>query len=633
MSAPALGVAGSWGAAEIDLYRRFDELHQLIYRRGGLRSSNAAVEELAKLLLVRLWADRHAQPVTDHRAAFAAALRDPDLSARDPSGARHPLWPVDEPFRLTDPKLLAAADELMTGILAAPTLDPLGTAFDALLAGRYDHTGGLGTYLTPSGVARMMARVALPLVTTPATAITGPGFGDPYCGTGRFLVALLATLPAGHPLRVAGAFGADVSAASVAKARVNLLLYGVRDPLVWTVTDSVTDSTVDSLTGSVPLILTNPPFGGGQYDSPAGLEAAGAVLPGLAGRTRIDPAVACLARAITLLAPGGVLGIVLPDGVLHSPPVLDLLRGRAGTVPVTLLASISLPAATFALSGTLARTSAVFLRRDPTTSSAGRRVVLARVAHVGFVRQAGRAAPDPAGDELPAVADLVVEALAAARAEPPPSPDGAVVLNHDPLVAAVPLATLRSLDPSTVDPSAARARAVLRNGVPLGEYLVAVTPRRCRTATAPFVSVLHVDDLGTVDWHAARSHEPVTPGVLAQPGELIVSLLNPSNPRAAVIPAGPPVQVSGEFGVFQSTVDPHAVLALLYSPPVRAQLRPLGKGTSSSRRRITADELLAVTVPRLDQVMVAKLAATVRAAQQQLAAARERLRAAYDHAG
>jgi hypothetical protein len=32
-------------------------------------------------------------------------------------------------------------------------------------------------------------------------------------------------------------------------------------------------------------------------------------------------------------------------------------------------------------------------------------------------------------------------------------------------------------------------------------------------------------------------------------------------------------------------------------------------------------------------VMVAKLAATVRAAQQQLAAARERLRAAYDHAG
>ena len=90
---------------------------------------------------------------------------------------------------------------------ARSVADPLGTAFDALLAGRYDHAGGLGTYLTPSAVARMMAEVAMPLVE--ASPVDGrPGFGDPFCGTGRFLVALLAALPAelihcGQPARSA----------------------------------------------------------------------------------------------------------------------------------------------------------------------------------------------------------------------------------------------------------------------------------------------------------------------------------------------------------------------------------------------------------------------------------------------
>jgi hypothetical protein len=125
----------------------------------------------------------------------------------------------------------------------------------------------------------------------------------------------------------------------------------------------------------------------------------------------------------------------------------------------------------------------------------------------------------------------------------------------------------------------------------------------------------------------------VTPGILAEVGELIVSLLNPANLRAAVVPPGEAVQVSAEFGVFRSTVDAHAVLALLYSPDVRAQLRPLGTGTSNSRRRITAGDVLALVVPKLDHCTVDDLAATVRSAHQVVAAARTRLRAAYSPLG
>ncbi len=619
---PLLGVAGSWGAAEIDLARRFDELHQLIYRRGGLRSSNAAVEELAKLVLIRLWSLRTGISVTDHRAAFADALAEPSLLARDPSGAQHPIWPLDEPFRLTDGAVLAAADDIVTDILANPAGDPLGTAFDALLAGRYDHTGGLGTYLTPSGVAGMMATIALPLVTARPDA-DGPGYGDPYCGTGRFLVAILSALhdektPIARRLLSAGPFGADQSASSVAKARINMLLYGVSHPLVWTVPDSVTDSTVDTLLGRVPLILTNPPFGEGKYDDPAGVAATVDVLPRLAGRARIDPSVAGLARSVRLLAPGGVLGIVLPDGVISSPAVEDLLWSRE----VTLMASVSLPTPTFALSGTVAKTSAVFLRRGAPPRS--HRVVLARVEHVGYLRQAGRAAPDPDGNQLPAVATLVRDGLAA------PS-DSVVVACEAPLVVIAPADGIRDLDPSRLDPAAMEARQTLlaAGGVSLGEYLTARPARHCRHITTPFVSVLHVDDLGAVDWHAAREHTPTTRGVLAKPGELIVSLLNPARLRATVIPKGEPLQISSEFGVFESTVDPYAVLGLLYSPGVRAQLRPLGSGTSSSRRRITADDVLSLVVPKLTPSTMDTLAESVREAHRQLIDARARLHLMY----
>ena len=203
MSAPLLGVAGAWGAAEIELARRFDDLHQLLYRRGGLRPTNAVVEEIAKLVLIRFHAPAlfGTPTVVGFRAAFAEALADPALTARDPTGRAHPIWPADEPFRIADEAVLAAAAALVADIVTTDrpaVADPLGTAFDALLAGRYDHAGGLGTYLTPSAVARMMAEVAVPLLEV--STVDGP-FGDPYCGTGRFLVALLEVLrehPLGH---------------------------------------------------------------------------------------------------------------------------------------------------------------------------------------------------------------------------------------------------------------------------------------------------------------------------------------------------------------------------------------------------------------------------------------------------
>src|SRR5262245_24956109 len=596
MSAPLLGVSGRWGAAEVELARRFDELHQLIYTRGGIRPSNAAVEEVAKLVLVRLFSPRlfPTDSVADLRAAFAAALSSSALAAGGPGGRSEPIWPLDEPFRLSDPSVLAAATRLIADIVHSgqpAVADPLGVAFDALLAGRYDHAGGLGTYLTPSGVARMMAEIAVDLLGSGV----GPGpFADPYAGTGRFLVALLEVrAERAHPLRAAGPFGADQSPSAVAKARINMLLYGVPRPAVWTVRDSVTDSDVDSLIGTVPLILTNPPFGEGKYDDPAGIARTAARMPTLRDRTRVDPALACLARSLDLLAPGGVLGIVLPDGLLASRAFRESFTGASPAIE----AIVSLPTSTFALSGTVAKTSAVFV----VNRSGPRPLALARVQHVGYLRQAGRAAPDPAGNQLPVVPSLVRDVLAGGA----PS--------TSPLVVAA--SSLACMDVARLDPAALAARATLvdAGGIALGELLSEKKAPHARTPSSPYISVLHVDDVGAVDWHASSTHAPVTAGLLVDEGDLIVSLLNPSRLRAAVIPTGVgPVQLARASGGFAADRDPRSAPARPAAAPGRAGLRPLGRGTSSSRRRIAAADVLGLIVPRLDPAALADLGRRVR---------------------
>ncbi len=650
---PLLGIAGRWGTAEIDLAGRFDQLHQLIYTGGGIRPSNAAVEEVAKLALVRLWSLRNPSATLDggtragdvfpdgtaedFRHAFAQALASADLAAVDPAGRMYPVWPPDEPFRLTDAVVLRAAAVIIAEIIdhGRPSVaDPLGAAFDALLAGRYDHAGGLGTYLTPSGVARMMAEIAVDMLAADPPdrpgrpdqpAAGGHGFGDPYCGTGRFLVAALEVLrdrpePFARYLTASGLFGADQSASSVAKARINMMLYGVQRPLIWTVRDSVSDAAIAEFSGRVPLILTNPPFGEGKYDNPVGLSETRAAIPRLGGKGRIDPSLACLVKALRLLAPGGVLGVVLPDGVISSRTFADLVSGRGGDLAhrVGLAANVSLPTATFALSGTVAKTSAVFLRKDRRP----RHVALARVEHVGYLRRAGRAAADPEGNELPAIPGLIHDGLS--RAD-----DATLTIESaEPLVAVAAAGSLHSLDPARLDPDAMHARRWLidRGGIELRELLSARKALPAVRAAPPYVSILHVDDVGTVDWHSAAAHTPITPGLLVGEGDVIVSLLNPSKLRAAVIPAGvASVQVSGEFGVFRAACDPYAVLGILYSQWVRAQLTPLGRGTSSSRRRIDVEDVLSLIVPKLADGPLVELGRAVRDASALVAEGRERL--------
>ncbi len=638
-------------AAPVQLAKELDGLHQLLYTRGGIRPSNAAVEELTKLLLLRIAAEREPDAVVAGfgslgsvldrvrlsegnnvrlaKSAFRVANRLPSLSALLPSGEVQPVWPLDEPLRITRDDVLSEAVRILASIElgAIGAYDPVGTAFDVFLRGRYEHAGGLGTYLTPEGVVDLMVTVGFELLATAGLEDDSSApMGDPCCGSGRFLVGLLHEarrrglderwLKSGSPL-----FGADQSASSVAMARVNLMAAGIRTPEVFVVGDSITDRRVSQRGGRFSLILTNPPFGDKKYDSAEGIERAAFYLPTLAGSPRVDPALAFVARCIELLAPGGVAGIILPDGIGDGRAMRELLLGRSRLdLPLGVEGVISLPSATFAPAGTTAKTSVTFLRKA--AAEPNKHVFLARADHVGFVMRKGSPACDPGGDDLPGITSEIRRFIA--------NPTSWQPSKH---VARRRFAELSSLDASTLDEDAEAARASLKDagGFEARTVLHFNGKRRSRIAGGlPFVSILHVDELGAVDWDLAWTHRPVTPGQLAEPGELLVSLLNPSKFRAAVVPAGVgQVQCSAEFGVFRPVIDPYSALVLLQHPLVRRQIAPLGRGTSSSRRRIDAEDVLSLILPPFDDLWTSRAGAAARGHFEHIANARSGLRDLY----
>jgi N-6 DNA Methylase len=656
---------------------RLDELHEMLYRRGGIRPVNAAIEELTKLLLLQVLRQRDPGfavadgltleqaidpgrilargDIEETKAAFTAVVGHPDVAARMPGGGTQPFWPADEPLRITRADVLAEAlsilgDAVQSAMTNDAHYDLLGTAFDVFLRGRYDHAGGLATHLTPHTVVTHLARLCLHDLDLRSASQTGPVLGDPCCGTGRFLLGALRELSMKleeldptdpdriarervlRQLRREGLLGADQSASSIAKARVNLLLHGIAHPFVFTVEDSITSPSLDPLVGKLKLILTNPPFGDGKYDDPQGIERTARLLSRCKGRARIDPALAFVVRCLDLLAPGGRLGIILPDGLVDGPVLKRALINSEATAvrEASIEANISLPTVTFSLAGTVARTSAVVIRKD---SAARSTVFLARADHVGYLKQAGAAVDDPDGDDLPTIVADGIEKWTDRQVIAEAERTGVSFISERPITAFVARQGLASVDPARVDPAALAASVHLRGsgGLRFSEILHPVRRRGSRSLPdTAFVSVLHVDDHGTVRWHEAVDYRPSTPGQVAYAGEILVSLLNPSKLRACVVPdVHGKVLCSSEFGVFSAAGDPWEALVLLHDERVKLQLAPLGRGTSSSRRRIEARDLLDLYAPRVDPVTLAARAAAVRNAQDVIRVATLRLIESY----
>jgi type I restriction enzyme M protein len=335
------------------------------------------------------------------------------------------------------------------------TGDVLGRVFDVLLRGKFENKGGMGIYLTPRQVTEAGAEMVLhdltkdgaaKLIERDSEGIPTLRIGDLCCGSAGFLIKMLQKTEhyllnklTGDKKQYEELFeqikehsfiGADNSPGMILKARINLALHGAPKCPIFQTRNSLVNTRLES--GTFDVILTNPPFsktgvsktikkGKTTVENPEGVEIIERYSEGIdedgmlkndpeqkylclgskpdsRGKWKevnsVDPAVLFIDRNLQLLKPGGLLMIVVPDGILSNSGdryVREYIMGKKN--PVTgefeggkaiLKAVVSLPQVTFGLSGAGAKTSLLYLKKKEHPGEKQGPVFMAVADEVGF---------------------------------------------------------------------------------------------------------------------------------------------------------------------------------------------------------------------------------------------------------
>jgi type I restriction enzyme M protein len=333
--------------------------------------------------------------------------------------------------------------------------DVAGRVFDVLLRGKFENKGGMGIYLTPRQVTETAADMVVYDLTKdgaaklinkdPKTGIPSLRIGDPCCGSGGFLIKALQEIKKFLLTRLTGDkkqyealfeemkkhsfIGADNANGMVVKARLNMALHGaIKCPVFKSSNSLMTEGLKPE---SFDAILTNPPFGKTSIaktvkkgkmemqnsdgveiikyyssdideDGQNRMTSLGLSLgsrPDSKGKWKevnsVDSAVLFIDRCLQLLKPGGLLMIVVPDGILSNSGdryVREYIMGKKNSVSgefeggkAVLKAVVSLPQETFALSGAGAKTSLLYIRKKEHQGEKQGPVFMAMADEVGFM--------------------------------------------------------------------------------------------------------------------------------------------------------------------------------------------------------------------------------------------------------
>ena len=476
--------------------------------------------------------------------------------------------------------------DLSTVVRLVHGRDALGLVFSSLVRGRWDSGEGMGTFLTPEEVVD--AIVAMVLTRNRAVSC-GPRasryIGDICGGTGRFPLALAQALcRSSNEVRQppASVVSFDQSTLASDYARLNFHFMGLTARCD-VVADSLLDRRVSSLKSRCSALATNPPFGAGKYEVTPTLlrELPRSVAADMTMSPTVDPAPLFLFRNLDLLCTRGVLGIVLPDGVIQAPQLVKALKAyeRDQQFAVEVRALVSLPPVTFAFGGTVAKTSFLIVSKEDAPTN--RPMFMAHANHIGFLKRRNTRISDKEGNDLP----MIVSAYG----------------DH------------RETDANWVPNWRCWSRLGLSliqetNGGPQGIQLqdLANGIRRFTTVVpgpASFhVSVLDVDETGLIDVLSAQRNCPSTRVLSCKPGDVLVSCINPRIWRVAVVPSlRGRWTCSSEFLVLRPKSDSSSwKLALrLHQGVFVNAIRSMAGGTSSSRQRVKKEDVLSVAVPEV----------------------------------
>jgi type I restriction-modification system DNA methylase subunit len=616
-----------------EIYAGLGELRELFHQRGHFDDANAKLDEITKFLAIHLAARKGLVSLAqfgldkDHfeieieplQRCFAATARLPIFSTETAGSifgekASLAVKPGDEDFatKLFRLSALCLSNQARSKIDGIP-FDVINEAFGHFVRENFRNNIEDAQYMTPPEVTSFMVDLAVQEL---ADGKNEPGKDelvvlDPSCGVGSFLSSFKHSYDkrlsaSGNRVRL-NLVGQDKVDRMVRLSTINLLLL---DNVHFKIEqgNSLEDgSALSKLDGKVDIILTNPPFGA-RFDSTYIKARCQKSLPffsnlRLQSRT-FDSELLFLDRYVRLLRDGGICLVVVPDGVISAKGIASLTRHELAR-HIELLAVVELPSVTFAQAGTRTKTAVLYFRKRSGRSLKPNTAYFAAAEDIGFDVHKRKSVPIKIAhgrNQLPQIAELhrngeKIDAGTTAK-----------------VVSRAPYCAWARVRPSELDAWSPRhfgsdehVSNQRKNDsiqfTPLRD-LVDFSGHSRRNVRYDdryyYLSVLHVLGEGMLDVFALKTYRPITPGVPVEPGEVIISRINPRIPRVAVVPHfDRPLLCSSEFEVLRpkNGLSAHALAYLLLTAPVQSQICALASGTSASHNRVKPEKLADVLIP------------------------------------
>ena len=394
---------------QVDLTRRFKLAHEALWAGGQLNPSEA-FDELDKLIFCKIWDERKPRKVGepyDFQIITVSKREVPDESKRRikenenlhnrikalyEEGRKKDAEVFRDDIRLTPEKIRTVVSYLESVNLSDTDLDSKGRAFETFMGSFF--RGNFGQYFTPREIVKFIVDV-LP-ITNESKVL------DTSCGSGGFLLYALNkvreqateyypnykndTRQYGkwftywHDFAEKNLFGIEINEQISRAAKMNMIIHDDGHTNVITSDGLVSDADIKARTSNkgfeyetFDFIITNPPFGSTiRQTEQAYLKT---YMLGkkeedwLAVRSRTgddtrdgqQSEVLFIEQDYHFLKEGGMLAIVLPDGILTNSS-MQFVRTQIEDW-FRIVAVVSMPQTAFAANGAGVKSSVLFLQK------------------------------------------------------------------------------------------------------------------------------------------------------------------------------------------------------------------------------------------------------------------------------
>ncbi len=392
-----------------DLTRRFKQAHEALWAGGQLNPSEA-FDELDKLIFCKIWDERKPRKMgepydfqiitvskTEEKDESKRRLKENDnlynrVKALYEEGRKRDAEVFRDNIRLTPEKIRTVVSYLESVNLGETDLDSKGRAFETFMGSFF--RGNFGQYFTPREIVKFIVDV-LPI--THESKVL-----DTSCGSGGFLLYALNKVrneateyypnyendrrqyakwyPYWHDFAEKNLFGIEINEQISRAAKMNMIIHDDGHTNVVTSDGLVSDAIIREHTsnkgfeyGTFDFIITNPPFGSTiRQTEQAYLKTyllgkkeedwlAVKTKSGEDTRDGQQSEVLFIEQDYLYLKEGGILAIVLPDGILTNSS-MQYVRTQLEDW-FRIVAVVSMPQTAFAANGAGVKSSVLFLKK------------------------------------------------------------------------------------------------------------------------------------------------------------------------------------------------------------------------------------------------------------------------------